>query len=179
MRSVYITSSGSASMGVLRMFDTGKKMYNLASWSFYPADTRHHFVYKMKTSIRRQWCRIDILHWNNIVCLLGRSLGSNSARQHTRQQMWWRLYIFIKSFFYKNVLFRLHPAAFFAIFLLQPPVMFLTHLYKSVMCRFTKRCYKIVIKINSSAKKFVEVTKGIERLQQNALRFSNPNSEQV
>ena len=113
MRSVYITSSGSASMGVLRMFDTGKKMYNLASWSFYPVDTRHHFVYKMKTSIRRQWCRIDILHWNNIVCLLGRSLGCNSARQHTRQQMWWRLYIFIKSFFLQKRSFPSSSCSFF------------------------------------------------------------------
>ena len=59
-KSMYITSSGSASMDVSSMFDTGEKIYNLASWSFYPIDTRRGFnVYK--ASIRRQWCRIDVL----------------------------------------------------------------------------------------------------------------------
>ena len=92
--------------------------------------------------------------------------------------------IFLRNLFlfYKNVLSPLHSVAFFAIFLLQIPVMFLTHLYKSVICSFTKRGYKIVITRNSSAKKFLEVTKGIERLQQNALdklRFSDPDSELV
>ena len=56
------------------------------------------------------------------------------------------------------------------------------HRYKSVMCSFAKRCYKIVIKRNSSANRLLEVTKGIARLQQNALdklHFSDPNSEQV
>ena len=80
--------------------------------------------------------------------------------------------------FYKNVLSRLHPIAFFHNIFSSTPVMFLTHLYKSLTSSFTKRCYKIFIKRNSSAKKFLEVTKGIERLQQNALdklRFSDPN----
>ena len=73
-------------------------------------------------------------------------------------------FCFTKSFFPVFTVYL-----FFAIFLLQPPVMFLTHLEKSVICSFTKRCYKIVIKKNSSAKKFLEVAKGIERVQQNAL----------
>ena len=70
---------------------------------------------------------------------------------------------------------------FLEIFLFQPPVMFLTQLDKREY-NFTKRGYKIDIKRDSTAKKFLEVTKGIEHLQQNVLdklRFSDPNSKQV
>ena len=84
--------------------------------------------------------------------------------------------------FYKNVISRIHPVAFFRSIFISTPVIFLTHLYKSVICSFNKRCSKIVIKRNSSAKFFLKVTKGIECLQQNALdklRFSDPDSEQV
>ena len=59
--------------------------------------------------------------------------------------------------------------------------MFLTQLDKRGYS-FTKRGYKIDIKRDSTAKKFLEVTKGIEHLQQNVLdklRFSDPNSKQV
>ena len=47
---------------------------------------------------------------------------------------------------------------------------------------FIKRVYKIAIKNASIPKHFLEVTKGIKRLQQNALdklRFLDPDSEQV
>ena len=67
-------------------------------------------------------------------------------------------------------------------FLPQPPVMFSTDFNQSVICSFTKRVQKIAIKRGSSPKHFLEATKGIERLQQNAsdkLRFSDPDSEQA
>ena len=60
--------------------------------------------------------------------------------------------------------------------------MFSANLNQSAICSFTKRVYKIAIKRDSSPKHFLEVTKEIERLQQNALdklRFLDPDSEQV
>ena len=52
-KSVYITSSVSASMAISNMLDIEEKIYNLASLSLYPVDTRRRFnVCKM--SIRRQ-----------------------------------------------------------------------------------------------------------------------------
>ena len=166
-KSVYITSSGSVSRTVSSMFDTEKKMYNLV---FLPS--RH------TTSFQRLWeiFTTSVMSYRRLadvettLCVYWVEVH-NSVRQYARQQMWWILYIFIKSFFVLQK--RSFPSSpctlFFAIFLLQPPVMFLTHLYKSIICSFTKRCYKIVIKRNSSAKKFLEVTKGIERFQQNAI----------
>ena len=173
-KSVYITSSGSASMAVSSMFGTGKKIYNLASWPFYPVDTRRRFTVR-KMSIRRQWCRIyrrltdvettSCVYWVEVqeINLRGNMRGSK-CDEHCI--FLWNLFLF-----HKNVLSPLYPVAFFfAIFLLQPHAMFLTHLYKSVICSFTKRGYKFVITRNSSAQKFLEVNKGIERLQQKRLR---------
>ena len=57
--------------------------------------------------------------------------------------------------------------------------MFSDDLNSSVICSFTKRVYEIAIKRDSSPKRFLEVTKGIERLQQNdldKLRFLDPDS---
>ena len=62
-------------------------------------------------------------------------------------------------------------------FLPQPPVMFSTDFDYSVICRFTKGVQKIAMKRDSSPKHVLEITKGKERLQQNAsgkLRFSDP-----
>ena len=57
----------------------------------------------------------------------------------------------------------------FEIFLPQLLMMFSTNLNYSVICSFTKRVYKIAMKNASIPKHFLEVTKGIERLLQNAL----------
>ena len=67
---------------------------------------------------------------------------------------------------------------FFEIFLPQPPIMFSTDFNLSVICSFTKKVYKIAMKRDSSPEHFLEVIKGIEHLQQNALnklRFSDPD----
>ena len=84
--------------------------------------------------------------------------------------------------FTKKFLPLLITQLFFEIFLAQPPAMFSTDFNWSVICSFTKRVWKISIKRDSTPKHFLEVTKGIERLQQNAsdkLRFSDPDSEQA
>ena len=51
-----------------------------------------------------------------------------------------------------------------------------------VICSFNKRVHKIAIKRDSSPKHLLEVTKGIEDLQQNVLaklRYLDPDSDEV
>ena len=60
--------------------------------------------------------------------------------------------------------------------------MFSTDFHQSLIYSFAKATFEFTIKGDSSQKNFLEVTKGIERLQQNALNklcFSDSNSEQV
>ena len=84
--------------------------------------------------------------------------------------MWWILYIFMRTFFIlqKSSLTSWPCSFFYEMFLPQPPVMFSTDF------DYSKR--------DSGPKHFLEVTEGIELLQQNALdklRFSDPVSEQT
>ena len=71
------------------------------------------------------------------------------------------------------------PCRFFRNIFTQSPVMFSTDL-RYVICSFTKKACKFAIKRDS--KNFLEVTKRMERLQQNSLvkvRFSDSDSGQV
>ena len=72
--------------------------------------------------------------------------------------------------FYKNVLSCLHPVAFFSQYFYFNPPDVLTHLYKLVICSFTKRGYKIVTKRDSSAKEFLEVKQRKRTLSAKRLR---------
>ena len=110
-KSVYITSSGSVSRTVSSMFDTEKKMYNLV---FLPS--RH------TTSFQRLWevFTTSVMSYRRLadvettLCVYWVEVH-NSVRQYARQQMWWILYIFIKSFFVlQNLSFPSSPCSFFS-----------------------------------------------------------------
>ena len=84
--------------------------------------------------------------------------------------------------YYENIPTPLDPVGCFEIFLPKHPVMFSTDLHYSLICSVTKKACIFAIKKDSSPKTFLEVTKGIDHLQQNALeklRFSDSDSEQV
>ena len=76
----------------------------------------------------------------------------------------------------------LDPVGCFKIFLRKHTLMFSTYLHQSLICSVTKKACKFAIKRGSSPKIFLEVTKGIDLLQQNALDklcFSDSDSKQV